>query len=493
MPIINQPSGTVSQRNINQIIWEGNVQGATLEEMDILITQPFTGAFTVQARNNRTVFNFRGVIEQVPTVETDLFVLEGRSIRAVKTMVYSISLNNDIDIDDLTFRFVNAAYQAADGDTDVFQTSTPTILTQDIYAWNSFPIYIPAFIPVSGAVMESIDGFSFSNFTLTDPASIYIKNIGLRRSQGSYTYIVEAGGDEDSIDVQYIDRCGVDSQNLVANSDTGTFVAPLPTQLSSPDPLGTNTAVRPVPSSPSGAFGYSIPLNTYASGQIIYYTWYRRRFAVPADDAFVGDLEPMNPVNCTFGTVEQIAVDGDFERFRMPITITAGNVVTSFRMQYGDIIGTNNNTVAYWGHQISRLPVQFLRTPIPFETLNRETDFYIRWINENDAWEFWLFDKAHFLEEEPSSRGIARGVNQSTSLGTNVDNTYRLRASNLTESQYRKARKIFRSSRRELLIDNNPVALRYQEVFISGDLTTDSQRAQGVLEFEMVKQPYVNN
>ena len=144
------------------------------------------------------------------------------------------------------------------------------------------------------------------------------------------------------------------STNLIITSDSGVYGSSPAYGILTTAPDGTNTAVRPVPSSNSNRYTGQISGGTYATNTKITYSWYRKRISTPVIDTYVGDLQPGILVNVTqVGSTIQIKSDiNGFDKFSATFNITDGSLSSNIRLYFGAIIGTGNSSVAYWGHQL---------------------------------------------------------------------------------------------------------------------------------------------
>ena len=144
------------------------------------------------------------------------------------------------------------------------------------------------------------------------------------------------------------------STNLIITSDSGVYGSSPASGILTTAPDGTNTAVRPVPSSNSNRYTGQIIGGTYATNTKITYSWYRKRISTPVIDTYVGDLQPGILVNVTqVGSTIQIKSDiNGFDKFSATFNITDGSLASNIRLYFGAIIGTGNSSVAYWGHQL---------------------------------------------------------------------------------------------------------------------------------------------
>jgi len=148
------------------------------------------------------------------------------------------------------------------------------------------------------------------------------------------------------------------SINRVINSAEGVKVS-LPTSSTNTiSPDGTNNAYIPLPNSTSNRYEQSIPSGTYATGQKLTYSWYRKRISTPTGDA-VGDLDIKQLVNLTeleVSNARQIETNiNGFDRFEAVVQVIDGSLSSTFRAYFGSVVGVGNSSVAYWGHQFEAL------------------------------------------------------------------------------------------------------------------------------------------
>ena len=143
--------------------------------------------------------------------------------------------------------------------------------------------------------------------------------------------------------------------NLVPNSGPGDYGNGPGSELTVPGPNGIyNSAIVPVPNNGSDRYQYTIPSGTYNDGDVFTYSWYRRRLSTPLTDAYLGDLQLNVLVNCT-QTGDTVQIESNisgFDRFSAEVTLTLGNTNALVRAYFGNIVGTGNSSVAYFGHQL---------------------------------------------------------------------------------------------------------------------------------------------
>ena len=144
------------------------------------------------------------------------------------------------------------------------------------------------------------------------------------------------------------------STNLIITSDSGVYGSSPASEILTTAPDGTNTSVRPVPSTGSNRYTGQISGGAYATNTKITYSWYRKRISTPVIDTYVGDLVPQILVNVTqVGSTIQVKSDiNGFDRFSATFNITDGSLASNIRLYFGAIVGTGNSSVAYWGHQL---------------------------------------------------------------------------------------------------------------------------------------------
>jgi hypothetical protein len=143
--------------------------------------------------------------------------------------------------------------------------------------------------------------------------------------------------------------------NLVPNSGTGDYGNGPGSELTVPGPNGIyNSAIVPVPNNGSDRYQYTIPSGTYNDGDVFTYSWYRRRLSTPITTAYLGDLQLNVLVNCT-QTGDTVQIESNisgFDRFSAEVTLTLGNTNATVRAYFGNVVGTGNSSVAYFGHQL---------------------------------------------------------------------------------------------------------------------------------------------
>ena len=178
---------------------------------------------------------------------------------------------------------------------------------------------------------------------------------------GSITNIsvIEITDDTNLPRIDYTDGVGSwlfepQSTNLIITSDSGVYGSSPASEILTTAPDGTNTSVRPVPSTGSNRYTGQISGGAYATNTKITYSWYRKRISTPVIDTYVGDLQPNILVNVTqVGSTTQIESDiSGFDRFSSTFNITDGSLDSNIRLYFGAIVGTGNSSVAYWGHQL---------------------------------------------------------------------------------------------------------------------------------------------
>lgn len=144
------------------------------------------------------------------------------------------------------------------------------------------------------------------------------------------------------------------STNLIITSDSGVYGSSPASEILTTAPDGTNTSVRPVPSTGSNRYTGRISGGTYATNTKITYSWYRKRISTPVVDIYVGDLIPQILVNVTQvgSTIEIKSNINGFDKFSATFNISDGSLDSNIRLYFGEIIGNGNSSIAYWGHQL---------------------------------------------------------------------------------------------------------------------------------------------
>ena len=143
--------------------------------------------------------------------------------------------------------------------------------------------------------------------------------------------------------------------NLVENSNEGTYGNSPGSEILTTNPFGNNTAVRPVPDSVSDRYQETLLAANISTADTYTYSWFSKQITTPLE-SYTGNLEIRNLVNCTVvsGSQEQIATNiGGFDRFKVSFTIDDGSIDAIFRVYFGNVIGIGNSSVAYWGHQLN--------------------------------------------------------------------------------------------------------------------------------------------
>jgi len=144
--------------------------------------------------------------------------------------------------------------------------------------------------------------------------------------------------------------------NLVTNAIVGDIVGSVDVTLKTASPSGLIDARIPIPSTIANRFESTISLGTFATDDILTYSWYRKRITTPINDSVVGDLNIKSLVNLTeleTSNATQIASDiNGFDRFKTSVKIIDGALESKFRAYFGDVVGVGNQSVAYYGHQL---------------------------------------------------------------------------------------------------------------------------------------------
>ena len=72
-------------------------------------------------------------------------------------------------------------------------------------------------------------------------------------------------------------------------------------------------------------------------------------------DTYLGDLRPSGLNLSYVGDTKQIQSNiNGYDRFEAVLNITDGSATTTVRMYFGDVIGVDNSSIAYWGHQLEQ-------------------------------------------------------------------------------------------------------------------------------------------
>ena len=146
--------------------------------------------------------------------------------------------------------------------------------------------------------------------------------------------------------------------NLKAYSDRGQY-GNLPAsaaQTLAPD--GTNMATIPIPDSNFDRYTHVAQAATYTSGTKLTYSWYRKRLSTPVVSTYTGDLDIKSLINCTqVGDTIQIETNiNGYDRFSatfsLDFSLNTDYTGAYLRGYFGEIIGTGNSSIAYFGHQV---------------------------------------------------------------------------------------------------------------------------------------------
>jgi hypothetical protein len=141
--------------------------------------------------------------------------------------------------------------------------------------------------------------------------------------------------------------------NYVPVSSRGSYGNGPGSEIVAQAPDMSQTAIRPVPNSGADRYQYDIPANTFASGTVFIFSWYRKRFSTPVDTNYTGDLFQSALINMYSGTATQIESNiNGYDRFQITTSIADGATASIYRMYFGNVIGTGNSSVAYWGQQL---------------------------------------------------------------------------------------------------------------------------------------------
>ena len=148
------------------------------------------------------------------------------------------------------------------------------------------------------------------------------------------------------------------AENLVNTSARGVYGnPPPPSEITTESPEGLNNAFIPVPAFDYNRYEYVIPPNTFATGDEICYSWYRKRISTPTGVETIGDLDLKSHVNLTdvSGSKKQIQSNiNGFDRFQGNLVVSDSALESKVKGYFGNVIGAGNSSVAYFGHQVER-------------------------------------------------------------------------------------------------------------------------------------------
>ena len=147
------------------------------------------------------------------------------------------------------------------------------------------------------------------------------------------------------------------SFNSVGNTDTGSYGGEVPGIRLVNSPADDLTATALTPTIEGCRFEYTIPPGAYSTGDILVYSWYRKRIGVPLITDLVGDLQFNWGVNVNYLEVSEIETDiKGFDRFQVTVKILSGTSQSKVSGNYGKVVGVGNESVVYWGHQLEHKP-----------------------------------------------------------------------------------------------------------------------------------------
>jgi len=144
-----------------------------------------------------------------------------------------------------------------------------------------------------------------------------------------------------------------EASNYIRVSSRGSYGNGPGSEIVAQAPDMSQTAIRPVPNATADRYQYDIPANTFASGTVFIFSWYRKRFSTPATASYTGDLYQNGLINMNYGTATQIQSNiNGYDRFQITTSIVNGATASIYRMYFGLVIGIGNSSVAYWGQQL---------------------------------------------------------------------------------------------------------------------------------------------
>lgn len=142
--------------------------------------------------------------------------------------------------------------------------------------------------------------------------------------------------------------------NYVTDAILGDYTGSIDITNKVVSPSGLVDATTPIPTANTNRFEEIISPSTFATDDILTYSWYRKRISTPIVDTFLGDLDVKALINLTIeNPTKQIESDTNgFDRFEVQFKVVDGSLESKARLYFGNIIVAGNQSVAYYGHQL---------------------------------------------------------------------------------------------------------------------------------------------
>ena len=248
-----------------------------------------------------------------------------------------------------------------------------------------------------------------------------IDNVSVKEYQANDLARVDYTGSTSSLLVEPM------RTNLVETSTTGEYGNSPASEILTIAPDGTNTAIRPVPNANADRYQYTTLAGTYSSGDVLTYSWYRKRISTPVNTVYVGDLNANTLVNATqVGVTIEIASNiNGYDRFSATLSITDGSLSSILRFYFGAIIGVGNSSVAYWGHQLEVGSYATSYIPTSGGTVTRVKDQYTKTgiSDKINSEEGVLFVEGGTLSDDGSTQIISLFESSSSRLSLTFSST----------------------------------------------------------------------